>query len=387
MNQAPDRIRILRIIARMNIGGPAIQVTNLMQSLPDSQFDQLLLTGRCESSERDYLETHDVNIQVRKIRWLGRKINPISDFMAFLEIRRIIGEFRPDIIHTHTFKAGIIGRVAAITKFRRTLLVHTYHGHLLHGYFGRFGTRIVILIERVLARKTTRLVSVGIRVQGELLESGIGITTQYKVINPGFKIDHPKSISRKNYGFTEEDFICGWFGRVTKIKRVDRVLEIASFAKLSKYKNVKFLVVGGGALRDELETQAKEQELPVVFLGWQNNVFALMKMCNIVFCTSENEGTPISLIEAQMLGRPVVSTNVGSVKEVMISSKTGFALDYQAERYWEKIAFFVNDSVEYEKFSSNASNFAINSFSLEKFIARHILLYSEILGVNPILRP
>ena len=387
MSEAKRKIRVLRVIARMNIGGPAIQVTNLMKSLPDSRFEQLLITGFCEENEKDYLETNNIEIRVKKIKFLGRAISPLSDLLAILQMRRVIKDFEPDIVHTHTFKAGFIGRIAACSLSRKVYLVHTFHGHLLHGYYGEFGTKIISTLERFLAYRTTRLISVGTRVKNELLEHGIGNPHKFKVINPGFKIKQLESISRSSLDYDENDFICGWFGRITKIKRADRVLDIAALAKISKHKNVKFLVVGDGEDRKELEAKTLELKLPIIFLGWQIDVTALMTMCNIVFCTSENEGTPISLIEAQMLGRPVISTKVGSVEEVVIPGKTGFTLDYEPHQYWEKILYLMNNPIDYEVFSKEASNFAVHHFSLENFIGQHISLYDEILRINPILRP
>ena len=387
MREKSTKIRVLRIIARMNIGGPAIQVTNLMQSLPDTRFEQLLVSGFCEEHERDYLETHQFKFHYRKIKKLGRAVRPFSDLKAFHEIRSIIKDFEPHIIHTHTFKAGLIGRIAARSLSRRVLLVHTFHGHLLHGYFGRFGTRTVIVLERWLARRTTRLISVGAKVQEQLLEHGIGVPQQFEIINPGFNIAKPGLISRDKFGFAEDDFICGWFGRITKIKRADRVIEIAAQAKFSNYNKVKFLIVGDGETRHELEALVLELNLPVVFLGWQTDVSTIMSMCDLVFCTSENEGTPISLIEAQMLSRPVISTNVGSVQEVILSGKTGFTLEFNPQEYWEKIRYLFDNPIEYQRFSHESSIFALNYFSLEKFIRKHVSLYDEILRINPILRP
>jgi glycosyltransferase involved in cell wall biosynthesis len=371
----------------MNIGGPAIQVTNLMQSLPDSRFEQLLISGICEVNEKDYLDTHDIKINVRKIKSLGRALNPISDLISLFKIRNVIKSFAPDIIHTHTFKAGLIGRIAAGTQSRKILLVHTFHGHLLHSYFGAIGTKVVIALESILARKTTRLISVGKNVQRDLLQHGIGTPSQYKVINPGFKMNLPELISRKSFGFAEDEFICGWFGRIEKVKRADRVLEIAKLSMSSSTKQVKFIIVGDGGNRKQLEAQAFESNLPVKFLGWQSDVSALMMMCNLVICTSENEGTPISLIEAQMLGRPVVSTDVGSVQEVMIPDRTGFVLNYGPQVFWEKITFFMDNVGEYRKFCKESSRFAFENFSLDKFISQHVSLYNEVLAVKPLSRP
>lgn len=384
MNQAYRKIRVLRIIARMNIGGPAIQVTNLMESLPASEFEQLLLSGYCEENEKEYLKEDEIIFSFQRIKHLGRAINPLSDLFAFYEIRRVIKEFKPDIVHTHTFKAGLIGRLAAKTLFRRILLVHTFHGHLLQGYFGRAGTSIVITIERLLAKLTKCMISVGTKVKDDLLTHKIGNAEQYKVINPGFKIGRPILNARSNLGFHEKDFICGWFGRITKIKRADRVLEISNFAQFSTDQKVKFLIVGDGENRKELETQSQQLQLPVIFRGWQTDIPSYMEVCDLVICTSENEGTPISLIEAQMLGIPVVSTNVGSVQEVLIPGKTGFVLDYDPKEFWQKIEFLMTDKEAYEKFSRASSEFATDTFSLERFVTQHIQVYKRILAVEPI---
>lgn len=381
------KIRVLRIIARMNVGGPAIQVTNLMESLSASEFEQLLISGYCGENEKEYLKEDEVKFPFQRIRHLGRAVNPLSDLLALYEIRSVIKEFKPDIIHTHTFKAGLIGRLAAKTLLQRILLVHTFHGHLLHGYFGRFTTSIVIMIERALAKLTNSLISVGTKVKDDLLNHKIGIAEQYKVINPGFKIDNTTLFSRSKLGFHDNDFICGWFGRITKIKRADRVLEISNFARLSEEKRVKFLIVGDGENRRELETQSQQLQLPVIFQGWQSDIPSIMKVCDLVICTSDNEGTPISLIEAQMLGRPVISTNVGSVKEVLIPGETGYVLDYDPKEFWQKIEFLMTEKQTYEKFSRESSKFALDSFSLEKFISQHTQLYKWILAVKPISSP
>lgn len=381
MSEVRSKIRVLRIIARMNIGGPAIQVTNLMQSLPESRFEQLLAYGYCDSKEQDYLEVHKIKLNSKKIKSFGRSINPLSDFVALFEIMRLIKAFQPDIVHTHTFKAGLIGRIAVRILPHKVMTVHTFHGHLLRGYFGNFGTRVLIIIERYLAKKTDRLVSVGAKVKAELLACNIGVPEQYEVIGPGFNIVQPPARSRVNYGLNESDFVCGWFGRLTRIKRADRVLEISQIAKVSRQNQVKFILVGDGNERKELQAKAIALNLPVIFLGWQSDTHSLMKMCDLIICTSDNEGTPISLIEAQMLGRPVISTKVGSVEEVLIQGKTGFALDFEAHEFWSKITFLRDNTEVYMDFSSQSHKFAGTQFSLEKFLIKYISLYDDVLSV------
>lgn len=378
-NKVP--VRVLRIIARINVGGPAIQVVNLMNLLPQEKFQQLLVTGYCGKDELDYLDAKQIQVPLKRINFLGRSINPFSDLIALFSIRRQILRFNPHIIHTHTFKAGLLGRLAAKLTRMEVCTVHTFHGHLLYGYYGRLGTSIVIFLEKFLALNTTKLIAVGKTVRDDLLAQGIGNLDKFEVVNPGFSVGNFASVSRHDFGFQENDFICGWFGRITDIKRVDRILELASLTSQMKNVNIKFLVVGDGKNREILEKRAENLDLPITFLGWRTNIYPLMNLCNIVLCTSDNEGTPISLIEAQILGKPVISTNVGSISEIMLPYESGFALDYNAELFVQKIIELQSNSERYDEFSKSARTFTSENFQPKAFTARHMKIYEEILGI------
>ena len=153
-----SRIRVLRIIARMNVGGPAIQITNLMRGLDANRFNHKLITGYCDESESDYLDTVATDITAHRIIGLGRKVNLISDFQTLFRLIRIIRDFRPQIIHTHTGKAGLVGRIASILSFHQAIRIHTFHGHLLTGYFSKNKTRIVVTIEKLLSHFTNKFI-------------------------------------------------------------------------------------------------------------------------------------------------------------------------------------------------------------------------------------
>jgi glycosyltransferase involved in cell wall biosynthesis len=368
----------------MNVGGPAIQVTNLLTGLPSSSFDQVLLTGFCGENETDYLIGRGEPVKVKRVKHLGRAIRPWSDIFALLEIYLTIREFKPDIIHTHTFKAGLLGRVAALLSCRRIKLVHTFHGHLLFGYFGILATKVLVVIERILAQRTDRLVAVGARVRDELIEAGIGNVNQFEIINPGFEMKSEAVISKLELGLPANSFVCGWFGRITQIKRLDRILEIASELKFLGINNISIMIVGDGELRSKFEREATEKQLPLIFLGWRHDITSLMQICDIVLCTSDNEGTPISLIEAQLMGKPVVSTNVGSVSEVLISEKTGFVRDYEVKEFTSRVLELARESSRYKKFSEDAQEFANRKFTLSRFINNHAKLYEEVLAIEPI---
>ncbi|MDT7539995.1 MAG: hypothetical protein QOI82_3580, partial [Actinomycetota bacterium] len=175
------RVRVLRVIARMNVGGPALQVTALTLELDPARFEHRLLTGSVGPDEADYVELRAPGLPLTRVAGLGRSPRPLDDLRALRALIRHMRDFRPDIVHTHTAKAGVLGRVAArIARVPAT--VHTFHGHLLHGYFSTAVTRLVILTERALARRTDRLVAVGAQVRDELLAAGIGTPAQYAVV-------------------------------------------------------------------------------------------------------------------------------------------------------------------------------------------------------------
>jgi len=386
LNQKPGKdfhepFRILRVIARMNVGGPAIQITGLMQSLPAERFEQRLLTGFCDKDEVDYLEVNDLNLARTKIVGFGRRVNFFSDLKILFRIMREIQTFNPRIIHTHTAKAGFLGRIAAILSFRRQLRVHTYHGHLLHGYFGGFKTRLIILIERFLARFTDSLVTVGQQVRSDLLAAKIGNFEQYRVIGPGLEIGElPERVSSlKSFGLVEDKFIVTWIGRAVPVKAPHRILEIATECGLRGL-TVQFVIVGEGPLLSDLQSLAKEKELPVAFLGWQSDIEQILSFSDLVLLTSENEGTPVALIQAQMAGIPVLTTNVGSASEVMINKETGFCLKYSAKDFADKIELLAkNDGMRLSFGAAGKSN-ARDHFSLSRLISDHAELYQDLIS-------
>ena len=255
--------KVLRIIARMNVGGPAIQVTALMEGLGKFGFKQELITGYCENGEEDYLKSHLIELGEIRIEGLGRSLKLFDDLNAFFKIRRFMKQFDPDIVHTHTAKAGVLGRLASLSLRKGTIRVHTFHGHLLYGYFSKWKTRLVILLERFLAAKTDALIAVGQKVADDLLSVGIGSRNKYSVIPPGFPMKQPEGrISRGDIGISTDSYCCLWIGRLVDIKRPERILEIAR--EIRKISNgISFLVVGGGPHLSLLQESALKESLPI----------------------------------------------------------------------------------------------------------------------------
>jgi len=371
----------MRLIARMNVGGPAIQITGLMKNLSLPEFEQLLITGFCDQDEMDYLEINQFNFPHTRLSGFGRSINLFSDLRVLLEIRRQILSFRPDIVHTHTAKAGLLGRIAAISTFKGQLLVHTFHGHLLHGYFGKFKTNLVILTERILARLTDKLVAVGEHVRDELLEARIGSFDQYKVIGPGLEIGElpERVLSLKHFDLPEDTFIVSWIGRLVRVKAPHRILEVSEACIKRKLK-VKFVIAGEGPLANELKELAKKMQLEIAFLGWQSDIEKILSFSDLVMITSENEGTPVALIQAQMAGIPILATDVGSTSEVMINKKSGFCLNFSAENFADMIEMLGTNIHIKASFGATGRAYARDNFSLNRLVSDHSELYRDLIS-------
>ncbi len=375
------RIRVLRIIARMNVGGPAIQITGLMKNLDESKFEQLLVTGFCGVEELDYLDENRIDIPIQKIAGLGQRVSFVNDFRAFLEIRKIIKHFEPDIIHTHTAKAGVLGRFASITTRGKSKRVHTFHGHLLKGYFGVVKTTLVILTERLLAFFTQALIAVGTQVKIDLLNAKIGTSAKFRVVGPGLEIGKiPSRIEATNIlKLLPDKFTIAWIGRAVAIKAPYRILEIAKECKSQKI-DVRFLFVGDGPLRSDLEIASQSEQLKIEFLGWQNNIEAILGASDLVLLTSLNEGTPVALIQAQMAGIPVLATSVGSTSEVLVDGISGYALPYSKQLFANHIRDFYLSPKKCQDFGNQGKIHALSKFSLEKLVQAHTELYEKLLN-------
>lgn len=375
------RIRVMRIIARMNVGGPAVQVSGLMRGFDESKFDQRLITGFCAADEADYLETVAKDVSATRVIGLGRSISPRADLRAFMQVVREIRSFKPDIIHTHTAKAGVIGRTASILSGHSSVRVHTFHGHLLHGYFGKFKTSLVIMVEKILATQTTRLLAVGKKVMEDLLKVGIGRQEKFSVMPPGLQLS--KMPTREEACFSlglDPSFIyCAFIGRVTKIKRPDRFLDVVASLH-DQGVSVHFIVAGAGELLDYCKERSTQENLPVVYLGWREDVETVLAASDLVLLTSDNEGTPLSLIQAGMANLPVVTTNVGSISEIVLDKETGFLTDFTTEEIASSIVKLISTPSLRQSMGAKAHDYTIERFGVERLVKDHERLYESLLS-------
>jgi glycosyltransferase involved in cell wall biosynthesis len=372
-----ERLRVMRVIARMNIGGPALQAAVLARGLDAARYDQRLYSGSVAPQEADYLELCATDVSAIPVPGLGRSVRPFDDARALAELIAAMRRFRPHIVHTHTAKAGALGRLAAIAA-AAPVKVHTFHGHLLHGYFSPSKTRLVVESERALARTCDRLVSVGEQVRDELVAAGIGDSAQYVVVPPGTRL-RPlpgRAAARRELGLPPHDPVVAYVGRVTGVKRPDRFLAVAREVRLS-LPRTRFVVCGQGDLLPELSRDSGLAPPPLL-LGWRSDVETVYAAADVVLLTSDNEGMPVSLIEAALAGVPAVATRVGSVAEVVEHGVTGLLAAPRTEELARDVVRLLRDPLLRRRMGRDARESAQRRFGEQRLVGDMDRLYTSI---------
>jgi glycosyltransferase involved in cell wall biosynthesis len=326
-----EPLRVVRVIARLNVGGPAIQAITLTKRLEEQGYRTTLVRGREDPAEgnMDYL-AGALGVRPLTVPALRRNTG-WRDVPAFVALVRIIVRERPHIVHTHAAKAGTLGRLAAlaasIALSRRPVLVHTFHGHSLTGYFSPRRAAIYASIERWLAVRTDCLIAVSEEVRDDLVALGVAPAAKFSVVSLGFELspfaidDSSRACLRRDVrgelGIAPDAPVITLVARLVPIKRVDRFLRVAR--GLRGFPGVRFLIVGDGELRESLQSSSDARELGdrLIWAGFRRDMPGIYFASDVVVQTSDNEGTPVSLIEAQAAGVPVVSTRVGGTASVV----------------------------------------------------------------------
>ena len=354
--------KVLHVIARMNVGGTARYVSELVEAIPDSK----LATGFVQGSE---VEDPSVSqLPVIRINHLGRKISLVNDYKAWRELREAVRECKPEIIHTHTFKAGLIGRLVR-GKHKH---IHTFHGHLFEDRsFSGLEKKIITLIEKWLAPRADVLISVGHNVGKELREEGIGVGQKWVSIAPGVEALTllEQSDARKSIGVNESEMLIGWMARMTSVKNPNLLLQVAS-----RLPDVQFVMAGGGDLLETIKSNAPEN---VKVIGWADAA-TFWSAVDIAISTSDNEGMPVALIEAQLAGLPVIATNVGSNSEVIQDEVTGLIASRSVDALVGAVNRFTSLPSLIRTQGGKGRERASKEFSLEKMIRSHADLYREV---------
>jgi glycosyltransferase involved in cell wall biosynthesis len=374
---------VVRIIARLNIGGPAIHVILLTAKLQAGGYDTTLIKGSEGAAEGNMLDlAAELAVSPVVVPSLGREIRWWDDVAAFWKIFRIIRRERPHIVHTHTAKAGVLGRLAAWLA-GVPLVVHTFHGHVFQGYFSPARTRLFVEIERWLARRTHRLVAVSERVRQEILALGIGSADRFVVVPVGLDLqrfadcDPHRGLVRTELGIASAAPLVGIVARLVPIKRHDVFLEAA--AKVAhRVPTCRFLVIGDGECRKALEARVRALHVQdrVIFLGWRRDLDRVYADLDVAVLTSDNEGSPVSLIEAMASGVPVVGPCVGGVPDVIDAGTTGIVIPPgDAAAVADAIVRLLEDPELRRKMGAAARERALRLYGTDRLVRDIVALY------------
>ncbi|HEX8251212.1 MAG TPA: glycosyltransferase [Pyrinomonadaceae bacterium] len=410
-------MKIVRIIARLNVGGPARHVVWLTKALQNDEFESVLMTGTVPPGEEDmsyFAAAHQVEPVF--IPEMSRELSA-KDVISLWKVYRFLRREKPDIVHTHTAKAGTIGRVAGffyrwltpktlIGQPRAVRFVHTYHGHVFHSYYGKRKTKFFLFIEKALARSVTDKIITISRQQFEEIHNqfGVGKTKQFAVVPLGIDLSPfaewqaKRNVLRAEIGARDDEILIGLVGRLTEIKNHSLFLQIARLFKENfDFPPLKFVIIGDGHLREKLEKEAEKYNIKdiVTFLGNRNDADVFYPALDIVALTSLNEGTPLSLIEAMANARPCISTAVGGVIDLFGAEKArsetgtggGFTVcergvrtaSGDAQGFLNGLIYLAKDEKLREELGARGMDFVFGSYDKERLISDIKKVYYDLM--------
>ncbi len=404
--------RVLRIINRLNLGGPTYNAAYLTQYLAP-EFETLLIAGNKDETEASSEFIVDsLGLKAQYVNGMYRSLNPLKDRKAFAEIKQIIREFKPDIVHTHAAKAGALGRLAA-AQCKVPVIVHTFHGHVFHSYFNSMVNNVFINIERYLAKKSTAIIAISDLQKKELTKDfRICAPEKVTVVPLGFdlhRFQNNQAEQRKQfrefYGLDENTVAVGIIGRLVPIKNHDMFLQMVKNVKDSVTQNVKFFIIGDGEDRIRIEQKCVElnikfsshhwiendlernkistkpnSESEIIFCSWMQNIPTALAGLDLVTMTSFNEGTPVSLIESLAANKPVVSTKVGGVANVVQDNVTGFLTKTsELEIFSQHVKNLVSNRGLREQMGRKGFDSVNQKFGYERLVEDVRKLYWELL--------
>lgn len=382
--------KVLRIINRFNIGGPTYNVAYLTKFISD-EYETMLIGGEPEEGEVDSLHVlRELGLEPTIISELKREPNLKDDFKAYRAIRKIIRDFKPDIVHTHAAKAGAIGRIAAI-RSKVPIVVHTFHGHVFDGYFSPLKTKVFVFIERWLAKKSSGIVAIS-DLQKKDLSEVYKITSPEKIriIPLGFDLEKFQNNLTENrletrncYGVEKDEIALAIVGRLAPIKNHELFLNALRIVQSKSTKKIKVFIVGDGLEREKLEEISsaipQNEQFSIIFTSWIKEIDKFNAGMDIFCLTSLNEGTPVSLIEAQASNIPIVSTDVGGVKDVILENETGFLVPSgNVDLFAEKLLTLIENENIRKKMSQNGWTYVRERYDYRTLVANMENYYSDL---------
>ncbi len=391
--------RVLRILNRLAVGGPVLNATYLTKYLAP-QFESLLVVGEKEAHEKSaqYL-ADDLGIQCVTIAGMGRSVNPASDFFAYQKLKKLIKTYKPDIVHTHAAKPGALGRLAA-SAAGVPVILHTFHGHVFHSYFNSVKSQVFINAEKFLARKSDAIIAISNQQKKELVyDFKIAPEEKFRVVPLGFDLDRfqtnqeeKRKKFRTEFNVADDEIAIGIIGRLVPVKNHYLFLKAIKCVLDNSAKKIKAFIIGDGETRQDLENVASDVGIkfshqnsvahndPLVFTSWRSDVDVINAGLDIVCLTSFNEGTPVSLIEAQASNKPIVSTRVGGIADIVVEGETALLSDLQdSEGFSNNLLQMVNHDALRSRLGNNSRQHVMERFSYQRLVTDMSCLYYELL--------
>ncbi|MCD6217616.1 glycosyltransferase family 4 protein [bacterium] len=385
------RIKVISVVTRVAMDSAGKQAILITDNLDKEIYETILVTGSCEANEVDmsrWINGRDIrHVHIPEMK---REIRPYLDFIAFCKIFWLFIKEKPDIVHTRTAKSGTLGRVAAKLS-GVPILIHTFDGHVFNGYFGKHKTFIILSIERILARFTNRIIAISNSQKKDLLGFlKIKNPDKIRVVHIGFDFDEFKPPAngalRKELHLDDDDLLVGFVGRLAPIKRVDRLIN-AYEEVTRKVPQGKLVIVGDGELRGEMQEMVRMKKLEdkIFFLGVRQDLETVYSGIDVIAMSSDNEGTPAVLIEALTYGKPVASTNVGGIPDVVTDGFSGLLAKANGHSdLANALIEMLNNRELREELGDNGRNDVHRKFSLQNLISKLDSLYMSELKLKPV---
>lgn len=390
--------RVLRIINRLNLGGPTFNAAYLSKYLAP-EFETLLVSGmKDEAEESSEFIVKNLDLHPVYMPEMYRELNPFRDYKSYYKLRKIIDEFKPDIVHTHAAKAGAVGRLAAFHSGVPVIL-HTFHGHVFHSYFSPAKTRLFLEIERYLAKRTTKIITLSQIQKNELVdEFKIAPASKFEIVPLGFDLrkfeeNQPEKRAhfRTQYNISDDEIAIGIVGRLVPIKNHELFLRALKKVSLNTSQRIRAFIIGDGEERSNIEqiavsldlkfnnTNPREKNI-LTFTSWIKDIDVSNAGMDIIALTSNNEGTPVSLIEAQASGKPIVSTNVGGIEDIVLKDETAFLSAVgNVDAFAQNLLKIVENDTLRIQMSAKGSDLVRSKFSYTRLCKDMGLLYNSLL--------
>ena len=346
-----------------------------MKRLDEQRYQQLLVTGHCNSDENEISGVDNLGHVIR-LDSLQREIDLKDDFITFLKLHKNITSFKPNLIHTHTFKAGLLARLPFLVKPKKDImLIHHYHGHLIEGYFGNIKKFIYLGIERILANRTDLILTDGDKVAKDLISAGVGSEAKFQTITPG--VEEPNSEIHPRIE-TQREVIVGFVGRFTQIKRPDKFISVVEqIYELNP--TIKFRMYGDGDLRSQIQLEVVQKQLPVEVFNFAPTAYEVLSEIDILLITSDNEGTPLTVMEASFVGVPCISTDVGAISEIIKNNVNGVVVDNSVDSLAHATLELASDRTLLEFLSRSSVDYAKKNFSMSRYVDQMELIYEDLI--------